>query len=74
MDEYYVNKHPNPISGYHEVHAEGCSHFPQDDHTKYIGKFLDCKEATEEATLYYKNVDGCYWCCRPCSKINLNKF
>lgn len=63
MDKYYVNNNPQP-TGEHEVHQEGCDHFPGD--YKYLGEYIKCQQAVEKAKSIYPNSDGCYWCCREC--------
>ena len=63
MDKYYVNNNPQQ-TGEHEVHKEGCDHFPSDH--KYLGEYSKCQAAVEKAQSFYTNVDGCYWCCREC--------
>ena len=63
MDAYYVNNNAQ-ITGEHEVHKDGCNHFP--DSPKFLGHFEKCQDAVREAKMYYTNVDGCYYCCPDC--------
>lgn len=63
MDKYYVNDKAQS-TGEHEVHKEGCSHFPSN--TTSLGTFSHCKGAVEKAGTIYSNVDGCYWCSPDC--------
>jgi hypothetical protein len=63
MASYYVNQNAQP-TGEHEVHVFGCTYFPSN--RTYLGEFDSCGPAVAQARLYYGNVDGCYWCCRPC--------
>lgn len=63
MTRYYVNNEAHP-SGEHEVHTINCSHLPSN--RQYLGDFNNCFEAVQKAKDHYSNVDGCYWCCKPC--------
>lgn len=65
MALYYVNKIAQP-TGEHEVHTSLCPYLPSEQNRKYLGSFDNCAEAVREARKYYSNVDGCYYCCRPC--------
>lgn len=65
MAFYYVNTKAQP-TGEHEVHTSSCSSLPSEQNRKYLGVFDNCAEAVREAKKYYSNVDGCYYCCRPC--------
>ena len=67
MDYYYVNKNAQS-TGEHEVHVSGCSHLPDSENRLYLGLFSNCQDAVKEANKIYLNVDGCYYCCRPCNK------
>lgn len=69
MNHYYINQNPQP-DGYHEVHNGdvNCSHPPLVENRISLGYFNSCSEAIASAkranpTL---NIDGCYWCVRPC--------
>ncbi len=64
MDKYYVNDTAQP-TGEHEVHVENCTHGPTASRTN-LGYFSNCKDAVRKAKDHYQNVDGCYWCSRPC--------
>ncbi|NLI37124.1 MAG: hypothetical protein GX416_11520 [Bacteroidales bacterium] len=66
MDHYYVNRHDQE-TGEHEVHTGSCRYLPEPENRIYLGYFSNCKEALEEAKKYYSDVDGCYYCCRPCN-------
>ncbi len=63
MDKYYVNNNAQS-TGEHEVHKEGCEHMPTNG--TYVGYFTNCKDAVQKAKTIYPNVDGCYFCSRPC--------
>ena len=65
MPIYYVNKVAQ-ATGEHEVHTSSCSYLPLAENRVYLGSFDTCKAAIQEAKKHYANVDGCYYCCRPC--------
>lgn len=65
MAYYYVNKNAQS-TGEHEVHKEDCSDLPDSSNRIGLGYFSSCKEAVKEAKKHYDNVDGCYYCCKPC--------
>ena len=65
MDSHYVNKNAQD-NGDHEVHKEGCSYLPELQNRIYLGEYLYCSSAVEEAGKYYSQVNGCYYCARPC--------
>jgi len=65
MDKYYVNKNAQS-NGDHEVHKSGCSYMPTSENRIYLGEFSNCHSAVSEAKRYYTQVNGCYYCCRPC--------
>ena len=67
MNRYYVNENSQP-TGEHEVHEEGCVFMPDIWNRKYLGYFVDAKEACKEARKLYSNVDGCYYCSREAHK------
>ena len=62
MERFYVNDNAKE-TGEHEVHIEGCPHFPRS--TSYIGLFSNYPLAIEMARTIYLNVDGCDTCCKP---------
>lgn len=64
-ERYYVNKDAQS-NGDHEVHVEGCAFMPNPENRKYLGEFSTCHEAVHEARTHYSQVNGCYYCCRPC--------
>ncbi len=63
--KYYVNKNAQP-TGEHEVHEETCSYLPSPNNRKDLGEFSSCHGAVQRAKELYSNVDGCYYCCKPC--------
>ncbi len=65
MPNYYVNKNAQ-TNGDHEVHETGCSYMPLDENRIYLGFFYNCADAVKEARKYYNQVNGCYYCSRPC--------
>ncbi|WXR62030.1 hypothetical protein WG909_02070 [Peptostreptococcaceae bacterium AGR-M142] len=62
---YYVNKNAQN-TGEHEVHKETCSYLPSSDNRIHLGDFNNCKDALNEASKHYNNVDGCYYCSNEC--------
>lgn len=60
---YYVNKNTQ-ANGDNEVHVRTCSYFP----TNYIdlGEHANCQSAVREARKHYRQVNGCFYCCREC--------
>jgi len=65
MARYYVNKNAQS-SGDHEVHAAGCSFLPDVDNRFYLGDFTNCHDAVREARKRYSQVNGCFYCSKPC--------
>ena len=65
MDKYYVNKRAQS-NGDHEVHKTGCGYMPNSENKIYLGEFSNCHSAVSAARKYYSQVNGCYYCCRPC--------
>lgn len=65
MKNYYVNKLPQS-NGDHEVHTGDCTYLPNSDNRKYLGLFLNCKEAVTEAKKTYSKSNGCYYCSKEC--------
>ena len=67
MEKYYLNRIAQS-TGEHEVHKDGCFRMPDIQNRIYLGYFSDGKEAVREATKYFYNVDGCYYCCNETHK------
>ena len=65
MAYYYVNKNQQS-NGDHEVHTTGCSFMPSEANRIYLGNFTSCAPAVQKAKEYYQQVNGCYYCSRPC--------
>ena len=63
MNHYYVNDNAQP-TGEHEVHTSTCQYLPSN--RTYLGYFSSCKDAVAKAKTIYSNVDGCFFCSRPC--------
>ncbi len=65
MPNYYVNRNAQ-TNGDHEVHEESCQYLPAVLNRIHLGFFYNCSDAVREARKYYSQVNGCYYCCRPC--------
>lgn len=65
MARYYVNKNAQ-TNGDHEVHTSTCSWLPDAENRIYLGEFLTCRPAVQEARKYYVQVNGCYYCSNGC--------
>ena len=65
MSSYYVNTNAQ-ANGDHEVHTTGCEYLPARENRIYLGEFTSCHQAVQEARKYYSQVNGCYYCSRPC--------
>jgi len=65
MALYYVNKNAQS-NGDHEVHTGSCSYLPTAENRIYLGSFTNCADAVRVASRYYSQVNGCYYCSRPC--------
>ncbi|MDO8604051.1 MAG: hypothetical protein Q7K40_01430 [bacterium] len=63
--KYYVNKNQQ-TNGDHEVHTANCSRLPNLENRLYLGDFLYCSQAVNEAKRYYRQSNGCYYCSNPC--------
>ena len=68
MTRYYVNKNAQPISKDHEVHRPGCTRFPSQVNAEFLGDFLSCHGAVQEAKRKHPGwrVNGCFYCSRDC--------
>lgn len=73
MAKYIINKKPQPKSGDYEVHQtfpSMCSHLPDAHNRIDLGEHLTCQSAVLTAKKRFpdnaKNIDGCYYCSRPC--------
>ena len=65
MARYYVNKNAQS-NGDHEVHKQGCTWMPHEDNRIYLGDFSSCHDAVKAAKAHYRQVNGCYYCSKPC--------
>lgn len=65
MARYYVNNNAQ-TNGDHEVHENGCSFMPAVENRTYLGDFSSCAPAVREAKKHHTQVNGCYYCSRPC--------
>lgn len=71
MLKYYINENQQS-NGDYEVHVDDntCPH-PADDTNKIdLGFHSDCQSAVTKAKTMFPQhshqINGCYWCCRPC--------
>lgn len=67
MASYYVNKEAQ-TNGDHEVHVSTCQWIPSPQNRINLGEFASCHGAVQEARKHYVQVDGCYYCCKPCHR------
>ena len=65
MARFYVSRRVHE-SGNHKVHTSGCPQLPNRYNRIYLGNFHACQPAVQHAYTHYRQVDGCYYCCRPC--------
>ncbi len=59
---YLVNRNAQS-SGVHKVHKEECDWLPDSEHRLPIGTFGSINEAVKEARRYYRQSEGCGYCC-----------
>ena len=59
---FYVNSNAQP-NGDNEVHRSDCSWLPSAENRVYLGCFSTSREAVNAAREYYRQVDGCCFCC-----------
>jgi hypothetical protein len=65
MDKYLVNTNTQS-NGDHEVHKEDCGHLPKPKNRRFLGYYTGCQDAVREAKKYYRQSNGCFYCCYPC--------
>lgn len=65
MHRYYVNKNTQ-VNGDHEVHKAGCTFMPLDHNRLYLGTFVSCRGAVQEAKKQYLKSNGCFYCSNGC--------
>ena len=63
---YYVANKNAQNTGEHEIHAWNCEWLPQRTNQVKLGDFNKCEDALQEARRYFRNVDGCFYCCNAC--------
>jgi len=63
---YYVNDTPQPLSGDHEVHVEGCYWLSLARSTTPLGYHLSCTTAVAAARRKYLRSNGCATCSAEC--------
>lgn len=66
MARYYVNKTPQPESGDHEVHKDGCYWLTLVLYREYLGLLDSCYGAVREAKKSYRTANGCFHCSPEC--------
>jgi len=59
---FYVNKNVQ-ANGDHEVHRPICFWLPKAENSICLGYFATSQRAVKEASRYYYQVNGCYYCC-----------
>lgn len=65
MADYYVNRQAQN-NGDHEVHRSGCRYMPSQENRIYLGDFISCHGAVQEAKKYYQQSNGCCFCSQEC--------
>ena len=65
MHKYYANKN-SQSNGDHEVHTTGCSFMPAEHNRQYLGTFVSCRGAVQEAKKYFPRSNGCFYCSNEC--------
>jgi len=65
VGQYCVNK-SEQSNGDHEVHEQGCMFWPLPHNVLPLGWYSNCADAVKTARSYYRQVNGCWTCCRPC--------
>ena len=65
MAEYCVNRVAQ-ANGDHEVHEKGCTYWPAPQNRQDLGPHPNCASAVRAARAYFVQVNGCYFCSRPC--------
>ena len=67
MARYYVNKNAQ-TNGDHEVHRDGCTWLDKVVNKEYLGDFINCQPAVQEAKRRgYSTANGCYYCANACN-------
>lgn len=67
MDKYYINRNPQWNSRDNEVHKERCVEIRDSKNLEYLGRFVTCHGALEEAkSRGYSDADGCATCSFAC--------
>lgn len=65
MALYYVNRNAQN-NGDHEVHEVSCSYLPDALNRISLGEFGSCAPAVRQAREHFSQVNGCYYCSKPC--------
>lgn len=64
---YYRLNLNRQANGDYEVHKDDCNYYPKQNYDD-LGTFSSCEPAVAEARKKhpYKQINGCYWCSKPC--------
>jgi hypothetical protein len=68
MPSYCVNKNAQN-NGDHEVHdltLGACIRLPESHNRLNLGYHINCQSAVREAKNFYRQSNGCYYCCPSC--------
>ena len=65
MPIYYVDNNAR-TNGDHDVHEASCRYLP--NNTTPLGQHSNCQNALRAASLFYHQVNGCFWCTAQCYK------
>lgn len=65
MKKYFVNE-KSQSNGDHEVHHENCSFLAFIENKKFLGEYLNCKDAVSEAKKIFPKSNGCFYCSSEC--------
>ena len=65
MKQYYVSTQTQS-NGDNEVHTDGCTFMPLPLNRINLGEHSSCTTAVVAARKYYRQVNGCKYCCNAC--------
>ena len=75
MSKYILNqnKQDSESGENYELHnVDTCSYLPNPENRLGVGYFDNCHDAKARAKERYpsmsSDIDGCYYCCKPCHK------
>ena len=63
MLKYCVNNNAQ-YNGDHEVHIYSCQYLPES--RTYLGEHASCRSAVTASKAYFRQTNGCYYCCNAC--------